>query len=274
MNLPLPDFDIEKIARSGQCFRLNQREPGRFLLIAGGKKAELIQGPAGYTLACAPGEEPFYREYFDAKTDYRAMEKAISPADGFLQAAAQYGRGIRILKQEPFETLITFIVSQQNNIPKIRRSVEALCALAGERIGEEAYAFPTPEALYSLTAEELKGCLLGYRCKYVHGAAEKALREPKLLKEMEALPDRELREALLGFFGVGEKVASCVSLFAYHRLDAFPVDVWIRRTLEEAYGGAFDPSPYAGFAGVLQQYMFFFAREGEYGRWKARDAVR
>ncbi len=233
-----------------------------YRVIAHGRVLRITAGP-GDSFAFDTDEEEFknlWEDYFDLKTDYSEYIRAIPASDEFLTAAAHYGEGIRILRQEPFETLITFIISQRKNIPAIKKCVEELSLRFGERIADDFHAFPTPEALFHASAEELGECHLGYRTEYVRRAAETVYQGEVNLLELCKLSDDELFDSLLSFHGVGKKVANCVMLFAYHRIAAFPIDVWIERVINEKYSGSFPVENYEGFAGVIQQYMFYYGR--------------
>ena len=163
--------------------------------------------------------------------------------------------------------LITFIISQNRNIPAIRRSVELLAESCGEKKkdsrGRDYFAFPDPDALAALPAEKLADCKLGYRSKYVHAAAEAVLCGDIDLNRLRAADEQTALKALTGLFGVGIKVASCVSLFGLHHINAFPVDVWMKRILEEQYPDGYPYEKYAPFNGVYQQYMFAYYRHKE-----------
>ena len=264
------DFDLDRIAGSGQCFRWERITDGSWRILHGSECLyALDRGDGHFSFSCE--EEKFdnlWREYFDLSEDYTAIRRRIDPeADPFLWTAAERERGIRILRQDPWETLITFILSQNKNIPGIRRCVEALCAACGEKKtdvrGREFYAFPSPAALAALGEESLRSCRLGYRCRYVHAAAE-AVRDGKL--DLNALRRAEEDAALLALQqlpGVGIKVASCVALFGLHRLDAFPRDVWVKRILASEYPGGYPMERYSPYNGVYQQYMFAWYRTKE-----------
>ena len=173
------DLDLDRIAESGQCFRWQKTEENTYRIIAGSYCLYISSlGGGGFELDCS-GEEfdCFWSDYFDLSENYREIRARIDPvSDPFLWQAAEHEKGIRILRQDPWEMLISFIISQNKNIPAIRRSIELLAETCGEkrtdRRGEAYYAFPDPKAVASLSEEELKGCRLGYRCKYVHAAAE------------------------------------------------------------------------------------------------------
>lgn len=263
------DFDPEKIADSGQCFRWEKEEHG-LRVIAFGKLLRLVHLKNGrWRLSSSRREfDRIWRRYFDFDVSYQNIRAMIPPEDVFLTRAADYARGIRILRQDPWETLITFIISQNRNIPAIRRSVEKLCRAAGKPIRnsrddeEIFYAFPEPGAIAGMSGEALDACRLGYRRDYVLKAAEAAADGRLDLAEIALLPEKEQLEALMQIYGVGKKVASCVMLFGFHDLNAFPMDVWIRRVLEREYGGEnrYPFERYSPYNGVMQQYLF------EYGR--------
>ena len=262
------DFDIQKIAESGQCFRLGKTANGAYALVAQGRVLRLRETPQGCELNCPQADfDALWRDYFDLECDYAAIRAAVDPNDAFLLCACDYGRGIRILRQDPWEMLITFILSQQKNIPAIKRCVETLCARYGEPLtseGEPFFSFPSATRLADLDERCLLDCSFGYRAKYVSAAARLVASGKLDLEGIAARPDGEQLEALLDVPGVGEKVASCVLLFGYHRLGRFPRDVWINRVIESEYDGVFPLERYPDTAGVLQQYVFYYARSAAY----------
>lgn len=261
------DFDLQKIAQSGQCFRLNAGKEG-YTLLAHGHVLRLRNTPDGCEADCSQAEyEAFWNGYFDLERDYSEIRRAADPKDSFLQRALSYGWGIRILWQDPWEMLVSFIISQRKNIPAIKACVETLCTRYGEPIesqGQRFHAFPSAERLAALEERCFLECSLGYRAKYVRAAAQMVASGTLNLGEIGLLPDDALMNALLGVPGVGEKVANCVMLFGYQRLSRFPRDVWINRIVEQEYGGEFPAMRYPDTAGVLQQYLFYYARSSEY----------
>lgn len=263
------DFDLDKIAESGQCFRW-ERVGGGWRIPHKGRCLTIEKLSAKeYRLDCAQQEfETLWRPYFDLDESYAAIRERIEPErDPFLYRAAAYGRGIRILRQDPWETLISFIISQNRNIPAIRRSVELLCRAAGKPVdgggGEPVYSFPTPEEILSLDREGLALCRLGYRDRYVLAAAERVADNKHWPEALAATDVGAAVAALTGFLGVGVKVASCVALFGLHRLDAFPVDVWMRRALSAEYPQGYPHDEYSPYNGVYQQYIFYCYRSGK-----------
>ncbi len=256
------DFDIEKIADSGQCFRMNRMPDGSWTAVAGDKCCSIREyADKAAVIECPEEDDVFWKEYFDLDTDYSKYRSAADTSDAFLTAACEYGKGIRILKQDPWEMLISFIISQRKNIPAIQSCVEKMCMKWGTKTVRGIFAFPTPEQLSKATLDELSCCSLGYRAEYVYLAAKAVATGEKDLETFKMLSDEDLLCALLGFKGVGVKVANCVSLFGYHRIGAFPIDVWIDRVQKEYYEGRFPVEKYEGFAGVMQQYIFFYARK-------------
>lgn len=265
------DFDLDRIAESGQCFRWTRMEEGEkpaYRIIRGGECLYIEKsGRNSYVLSC--GEEEFHRiweHYFDLEENYRAIRERIDrEKDPFLWKASRQEKGIRILRQDPWEMLITFIISQNRNIPAIRRSVEMLAEAAGEektdRKGRSYYAFPRPKALAGMDEDGLKACRLGYRCRYVSEAA-KAVASGRFNPEGLKDADEETAiRALTELCGVGVKVANCVSLFGLHHIDAFPKDVWVKRILEKEYPEGYPFDDYSPYNGIYQQYMFAYYRE-------------
>ena len=259
----LEDFDPQAIAESGQCFRMQALPDGGAALIAQGRS--LTIHPAGenqFSFDCTQQEfDGFWRDYFDLDTDYAEYRGKCKKGDDFLRQAMQCGVGLRILRQDPWEMLICFIISQRKSIPAIRSAVEMLCEACGEPLpGGQGPAFPTAQALAGATMQQLSDCGLGYRAKYVADAAARVCDGRLDLEAMAGYRTPRLEKKLMEVFGVGIKVAQCVLLFGYHRLEAMPVDVWMDRVVQQVYGGKFPPS-YKRCAGVLQQYLFCYARQ-------------
>lgn len=261
------DFDLDAIAESGQCFRWEKTGPGAYRVLHGSRCLRIRAcGGDRYELDCDEAElEAVWRDYFDLREDYRRIRARIDSAkDPFLYAAAEGEKGIRILRQDPWEALVCFLISQNKNIPAIRRSVALLAEACGEartdRAGEPYHAFPRPAAVAALDGAALRRCGLGYRCAYVHDAAEAVERGVIDLEALQRADAPTALAALTALRGVGPKVAACVALFGLHRTDAFPKDVWILRVLEEHYPEGFPFAAYAPYNGVMQQYLFAHAR--------------
>ncbi len=263
-------LDIRKIADSGQTFRMAfddaisaERGSDVYRCLAGERLCYAGAGKIWYDARLCHDEaadDAFWKKYFDLDTDYEAMAASIDPDDTYLTRAAEFGRGIRILRQDPWEMLITFIISQRRSIPSIKTCVEALCRRWGREILPGVYAFPSAEDLAGASMAELSDCSLGYRTEYVYLAAQGVASGSIDLAAWAELSDGELMQKLLALRGVGPKVANCVSLFGFYRIGAFPIDVWIDRVLKEYYPNGFPMDRYRGYAGVMQQYMFYAAR--------------
>ena len=255
------DFDLRKIADSGQCFRAVRVEGDKFRFIHGHRVLYIEDCGSGFfNLSCSEDEwSRVWRPYFDLDTDYSEIRSLAS--DPFMRQAAAAGTGIRILQQDPWETLISFIISQRKSIPAIRGCVEALASRFGRPIlGEDGlFVFPTVDELALATEDDLNRCKLGYRTPYVLDAVHKVSGGEIDLSEISSLSDDALLEKLMTVHGVGIKVASCVALFAYGRKGVAPVDTWIRKMIDAHYAGV-NPFPsYGNVAGVMQQYVFFNA---------------
>ena len=224
-----------------------------------GKSFGMRSAPANF------GEEElrdFWAPYFDLEGDYGAYKKRIDPADAYLVRAADFGRGIRILKQDLWEMIVSFLISQQNNIPRIRRCIANICERYGERrqnSQERTYdTFPRPEALAKAREEDLRDCNLGYRSRYIKKTARMVMDGEISLEAVRNMKYPEAREELLKLYGVGEKVADCICLFALHQMEAFPVDTHIRQALEKHYPQGFPFDRYKDCSGVMQQYIFYY----------------
>ena len=269
-----PYLDMKKIAESGQIFRFNVYDD-EYSLVAGDKLLFIKEDDDGYILSCSESEfEEFWIDYFDLRLDYSDFEKNIPEDDLFLINAVRYSYGIRILNQDKWEMLISFIISQRKSIPAIKSSIEKLAKTYGKKIdmqvpdfiknideNSEFFAFPTPKALADASIDDLNACSLGYRSPYIEASAKAVYRGDIDLEALSVLDDNELLAALMSLNGVGIKVANCVALFGYHRIAAFPIDVWIKRMIDEHYDGEFPLKLYDGYAGVIQQYIFYYGRE-------------
>ena len=249
----LTEFDIGHIAESGQCFRILPCGEGTWEAAAFGKRLMISMDDRRIVFSCSQDEfDDIWRSYFDLDTDYGAFIRSIDPEDKYLLSAAKAGSGIRILRQDTWEMMVTFVISQNNNIPRIRGIVNALC----EKLGRDG-AFPEPEILCTA---DLSGFRMGYRDVYVSGLA-RSVAEGELSPEMfEALTDQDARKLLLSLKGIGPKVADCILLFGLHRLDYMPMDTWMKKIIKEQYGGHFPTERYRGYNGVMQQYLFNYAR--------------
>lgn len=256
-------FDISQICNSGQCFRMGKKDENTYFVIAGDKYLEVGQLGKECTFHCAPEEfESFWRHYFDLDTEYEEYRKCINPQDNYLMNAAEFGSGIRILNQDLWEMIVSFLISQQNNIVRIRRCIQNISEKYGERKqstdGSAYYSFPEAKVLAELEEDALKACNLGYRSKYVVRTARSIAEGEVCLEQVRKMPYKKAREELLKLFGVGEKVADCICLFALHQMSAFPVDTHINQALKQHYPKGFPKRRYKGCEGVMQQYIFYY----------------
>lgn len=265
-------YDIEKISVSGQIFRFNKINDTTYELIERDKRIRIEDNGKYWAFGIdKKAYNKFYKKYFDddnklynnIKNPYYYIENSLSKKDKFLKECVAYGKGIRILRQDPFEMLISFIISQRKSIKAIKTSIEKLCKLCGKKKKDKYgiyYAFPTAKEILD-KKDELSKCSLGYRVEYVIDACEKVVSKNIKLydKNIDSLSDDKLIAYLTNIKGVGIKVASCVSLFAYHRLSICPIDVWIKRVLDKYYDGKV-PKKYEKYAGLIQQYWFIKAQ--------------
>ena len=263
-------FDLAQICRSGQCFRMSEIGEGTYAVLTGERYLEVRQQGTECCFDCdEPEFEHFWKKYFDLEQDYAVYMGQIDAGDIYLSAAAVHGAGIRILNQELWEMIVSFLISQQNNIVRIRRCIQNICEAYGEEKrngrGQVYYAFPRPEALAVLEEDALKACNLGYRSKYVVRAARSVASGELALEAVRKMAYPEAKAALLGLYGVGEKVADCICLFALHHLEAFPVDTHISQALEKHYERGFPMKRYRGVQGVMQQYIFYYELTGTKG---------
>ncbi len=259
------DLDLKKIVDSGQCFRPKEISDGVFRFICGENILHISKrGENIFEADCSAADwERVWENYFDLETNYSDIRRDIKnfaaskPYEKILLDATEFGKGIRILNQEPFEMLISFIISQRKNIPAIRSSVERICARFGRRVGE-VNLFPRVEDF----TDNLTGLGLAYRKDYIKDALKKVAGGEINLTALENFSDEELVDNLKKIRGVGDKVANCVALFAYHRVDRAPVDVWIKRAIDEDFSGENIFDTFGANAGILQQYIFYHKRNG------------
>ncbi len=253
-------FTLDQTLDCGQCFRFDKDGDGVWHGIAKGKRLSCYD--AGDTVVLLCSKEDYlsvWQDYFDIGRDYYAVVASLA-SDPVSFSAAQYGKGIRILKQDKWETLISFIISQNNNIPRIKKIISSLCALLGEPVPGGGYSFPTAEKILSAGEEGLAPIKAGFRTKYILDAAYRVASGNIDLEQISALSYDEAEQALMQIKGVGKKVASCVLLFGYGFLSAFPVDVWVKRVIEKYYDEDFSPDILGEYAGIAQQYLFYRER--------------
>lgn len=264
----ITDFDPQQIFLCGQCFRWTEEEDGSFTGAAMGKIANIRYRKKEKELVvdCSSKEEfeQIWKPYLDLERDYGKIKEKLVQNDEVMKRAVAFGSGIRILKQDLWETILSFIISQNNNIPRIKGCIEKLSDLFGKEIGEYRgkvwHALPEAEVLSKLSEADLEPVRLGYRAKYLISSA-------KTIKE-QGLPEND--EQLQSLCGIGPKVAGCVRLFGMGRYDAFPVDVWVARVMHRLYGleeknrsgiARFAGEHFGELSGFAQQYLFYYARE-------------
>ena len=260
------DFDLEKIANCGQCFRGKEIEGGVYRFITNKNVIYIKKLRENiFDVSCDNYEwVNVWENYFDLATDYRSIRREISLVNDYFKEAAEIGQGIRILKQDPFETLISFIISQRKSIPSIMTSVERIAEKYGKPINsiyETVYSFPTLDEMKSASLLALSTCALGYRAEYIKDAVEKVHEGIVDLEELKKkYDDDQVVEELKKIKGVGDKVANCVALFAYHRVDRVPIDVWIDRVINEDWAGHNLFAKLNHNGGITQQYIFYSKR--------------
>ncbi len=252
-------FNVGLSVDCGQAFRWVKREDGSFHGVIFKKAVDIVQNE-NEIIFKNTDEKAFHEllsPYFDLERDYAKI--CASFDDKYLKEACNQYNGIRILHQEPWEALCSFIISQNNNIPRIKGIIERLCSSFGEQIGESDFSFPSCERLAPLSEEELAPLRAGFRNKYILDAARKVACGEVDFEKIKAAPFDEARQELLKIKGVGEKVAQCALLYGFGRMEAFPVDVWVKRILSELYPDGF-PQCAKGVEGIAQQYLFHWRR--------------
>ena len=274
-------FNLIHIFECGQCFRWNKEEDGSYIgvidscVIKVKKENEQII----FTGKSIKGNfEEIIRKYFDLDTDYSEYKNKLSKIDDYLKESINFGEGIRILKQDLWECIISFIISANNNIPRIKKIIEKLSLNYGEKIefeGKDYYTFPSAESLSKASVEELRGMGLGFRDKRIYNTTKMILEKQVDLEKIKNMATtNEMRDELLKLDGVGPKVADCILLFALKRVDVFPIDVWVRRVMNDLYMHNEDEEKvnkkelqklaeekFLGISGIAQQYLFYWKRE-------------
>lgn len=255
----IDDFDLEQTLDCGQCFRFWLNSDGDWHGVAGDRPITLRRLDDGILfLNITVGEfEEFWRRYFDLDRDYAAV-RAGFPDHPALRDSTCFARGLRILRQDPWEALISFIISQNNNVPRIKGIIDRLCRGFGTPCGDD-FAFPPPSVLACLSTEELGVIRCGFRAAYILDAAKRVCSSQIDLEQVAAMPIEQARAALQTIKGVGPKVAECVLLYGMGRLEAFPLDVWMKRAMAELFPGC-TPESFGRFAGIAQQYIFHYCR--------------
>ena len=254
----------------GQCFRFEVTE-NKASGYAFGRYVEFIQVSESELLITPCTEKEFealWKHYLSLDCDYLAIREELSAKrldDVSLKTAMETGKGIRILRQDKWETLCSFIISQNNNIPRIKKIISALCKAGAELSGGSEDVFPSPEVLIKMGVDGLFALKTGFRAAYLYDAACKVQSGEVDLDAVTSMPTEEAAKELCKIKGVGPKVAACALLFGFEKYDAFPIDVWVKRVMQEYYGGQVSGSDFGAYAGLAQQYLFYHRRyiEGE-----------
>lgn len=270
------DFDLGQTMECGQCFHFNKLGEDEYGLVASGRFLHAKQEGSDLCLLDTTTDEAesFWIKYFDLERDYSQIKSMLLKEDEKLSEAIETMWGVRILNQEFFETLISFIISQNKQIPHIKQIVSTISRLYGDYLAKagsfEFYSFPTPEQMKNVTVEDLKECKTGFRAPYIKDAIDHVLAGQMNEADLRAMPVVECNQQLMGIKGVGVKVANCVSLFGLGHREAFPVDVWIKRIVETLYFdgidtpaeriGEFGTSRFGEFGGYAQQYLFYYGK--------------
>lgn len=273
--LNCPDFSLSQTLECGQCFRFQKKNEDVYTVIAG-SKVNTFEQVNDSILFYDDSDIAFWRRYFDMDRDYVSMQKILMKDDKVMAQAVSFAPGIHILRQEFFETLISFIISQNNHIPRIRGLIQKLSEQYGQELEEDIFAFPSAQALRHVTEADLRQMGCGFRARYIVDAVEKVLTGEYEQAELMKMPVDELRQKLMEICGVGQKVADCVMLFSLEKHEVFPADVWIGRIMSEAYFKGADVKPkmiqeeaqrrFSDYAGFAQQYLFHYGRMMKIGK--------
>ena len=277
----IDSFELKDIFECGQCFRWNKRKDGSYIGIFK-ENVLLVKKEDGEVFFSGTSKNDLKKEvedYFDLKRDYKKIKEELSKKDKYLAESIKYGEGIRILNQDLWETIISFIISANNNIPRIKGIIERLAKNYGTKIvwnDEEFYTFPTPQQLKNVTVEDYRKLGLGFRDKRIYETTKMILENQIDLEKLHQEKDTsKVREALLSLSGVGPKVADCILLFStLKRWDVFPIGVWVRRVMNELYIKEdqeekvskkqiekIAKEKFGNQMGLAQQYLFYWRRE-------------
>lgn len=290
-------FELKDIFECGQCFRWNEQEDGSYIGVIkngviqvkkekkickeknGAKEINKTKEIITFTGKCDGNLQEIVEKYFDLKRDYEKIKSQLENIDEYLKTSIEYGKGIRILNQDLWETIISFIISANNNIPRIKGIIERISQKYGNKIewnGKKYYTFPTPEQLKDVTVQEFRNLGLGFRDIRLYETTQMILNKEVDLEKLRKNPNtQEVRNELLKLSGVGPKVADCILLFSdLKRFDVFPIDVWVRRVMNDLYIKESDESKvskakieklaeekFGDLKGLAQQYLFYWRRE-------------
>lgn len=259
-------FKVSQTFDCGQCFRFELKDERTASGIAFGKEITFHQ-PTDDTLVITPCSIEEYKSvwehYLGFDCDYSDVREQLlsaRPNDMILRKAMETGSGIRILNQQPWEALCSFIISQNNNIPRIKKIIEALCVKCALDSGSDIKSFPGTAQIISLGVEGLRDLRVGFRAPYIYDAAVKFRSGEVDVDSIKNMPLQDAERELCKIKGVGPKVAACALLFGFEKSEAFPIDVWVKRVMGEYYGDLIAPSDFGKYAGLAQQYLFYHRR--------------
>ena len=255
------DLDLAQTLDCGQAFRWKAQADGSFTGVAHGKLITFRMDGSTLNIDGAEDDdfEQIWKNYLDLNLDYGSIRTELSELHPVLKEASQFAPGIRILNQEPWEALCSFIISQNNNIPRIKGIVERLCQNFGDQIKDDFYTFPTAEKIAEMTPEQLAPIRAGFRARYIIDGAKKVASGEVNLEAVRNMEIDEARRELMKITGVGVKVADCTLLYGLHRLDCFPLDVWMKRAMAVLFP-EMKPTDFGKYGGIAQQYIFHYSR--------------
>ncbi|QYE97874.1 DNA-3-methyladenine glycosylase family protein [Paraclostridium sordellii] len=275
------DFDPKHIFECGQCFRWKDQGDGSYTGVAKGRVINVSREGDTIYLKNTNLEDfnNIWKDYFDLDTDYSKIKNKLRNMDEYLEKATEFGWGIRLLRQDPWEMIISFIISSNNRIPMIQKAIKNLSREYGTYIGsyegEDYYDFPTPQQLSEASIEEIRACSTGFRDKYIKSTTEEVIKNNDDVYSYRNLSTEDCIKELLKFNGIGPKVGDCIALFGMQKYDTFPVDVWVKRVMQEFYVEDDMSLPkirkyaidkFGDLSGFAQQYLFYYARELGIGR--------
>ncbi len=272
------DFDIKQILECGQSFRFTETSENSYKIIAKNKVIIVTSKEDIVTIDNCNEQEflDIWVDYFDLNTNYSTIKNILANSDDVMKTCIDFGQGIRILRQDPFEIIITFIISQNNRIPMIKKVIENISTAYGTKLNDTDYAFPTFEQLKGITIDELNDMKTGFRSKYIRDFLDKLEDDTINLNSLYEMDYQSLKKELMKVKGIGSKVSDCIILFGYSKTNAFPVDVWIKRVIEHFYFDSqdiqiqeienFGKDKFGEYGGFAQQYLFYYARELQIGK--------
>lgn len=256
----LSSLNLAETFDCGQCFRWEANGDGSFSAVVKGTYLTVYKSGDIFVIKDCNEEQLLntWSEYFDLELDYDLVRDSLCKSFPVLTDAAKNAPGIHILAQEPWEALCSFIISQNNNIPRIKGIISRLCESYGEKCGD-SYTFPSAETLSKLTVEDLAPLRSGFRAKYILDGAKRVANGEVDLEALKTMPIDEARQQLMTIKGVGAKVAECTLLYGLHRLEAFPIDTWMKKAMSTLFAGI-NPQELGKYAGIAQQYIFHYSR--------------